>query len=78
MNFCGPYRVREILNVRPRPQNKFRISRPLRGPRKVILRPLHEKIVYATTNAKCIILSSASFGAERSEAKNDTFCVLGT
>ena len=28
-NFCGPYRGREILNVRPRPQNTFRVLCPL-------------------------------------------------
>ena len=33
INFYGPYRGREILNVRPRPQNTFRILCPLYGPR---------------------------------------------
>ena len=43
MNFCGPYRGREILNVRPRPQNTFRILCPLCGPRNTHFAAFEEK-----------------------------------
>ena len=49
MNFCGPYRGREIHNVKQ--CNTFRISRLPYGARKFILRPSDKKIVYATTDA---------------------------
>ena len=61
MNFCGPYRDRKILNVRPKPRNTFSISWPLYGSRKFISRSSDKKTVYVTTGAGCIILASATF-----------------
>ena len=36
MNFCNPYRGREILNVRPRPRNTFSIVIKIRQNNRLI------------------------------------------
>ena len=43
MNFCGPYRGRKILNVRPRPQYTFRVLCPLYKPRNTHFAAFEQK-----------------------------------
>ena len=66
MNFRVPYRGREILNVRSRPRNTLSIKRPLYEV-KIHFAAFIQKNNICYYGRICIILGSASFGAECSE-----------
>ena len=70
MTFRGPYRGREILNVKQ--CNTFRISRLPYGTRKFILRPPYKNSTLYTKDAKCIILGECDLWgrAERSRQRS--------